>query len=89
MKEKLLDDERKNNDTIKLKMKEKEVELAPCDEGTSSKSSQSKIDSRTENKIPQRKNQNEGQKKIKNSAIPRNNPEAFKNKDQKRTSKEE
>jgi len=39
MKEKLLDDERKNNDTIKLKMKEKEVEIAPYDEGTSSKSS--------------------------------------------------
>lgn len=75
----------KDQDIAQLQLKEKKAGKAPCDKGTSSKSPQSKIDEKTDNRIPQKPNRNEGQKKVKNVAAPRSNVEAIKEKDQHRT----
>jgi len=81
--EKLLDDERKNN-IAQLKIKAKEEGEAPCVEDTSSQSPQTKIDENPDSGIPQRPNENEGKKKIKNFVAPRSNVEGFKDKDQQK-----
>lgn len=90
--ENLQDIERKDQEMDQLKMKEKEAGKYPLNEGTSSKSSQVKIDEYPDSEIPQIPDQNEEQNMVKNVGAPRSNVEGLKDKDQQNnctTSKKE